>query len=106
MNSSSDPTQPAENFFGSASKASRTGTFMTNAGGAQVTFTLFGVNVPPGPEGGLAVRTGTTSVTAWNYVSSSPTNNPTEGYDLWLDVVWRGKTNRISNWSPEPQPLP
>jgi prepilin-type N-terminal cleavage/methylation domain-containing protein len=36
-----------------------------------------------------------------SYVSSSPTNNP-NSYDLWVDVVISGKTNRISNWNKEP----
>lgn len=35
------------------------------------------------------------------YNSSSPTNNP-NSFDLWIDVVIDGKTNRISNWSQEP----
>jgi prepilin-type N-terminal cleavage/methylation domain-containing protein len=35
---------------------------------------------------------------AWRYNSSSPTNNPTT-YDLWIDVIIDGKTNRFSNWS-------
>jgi prepilin-type N-terminal cleavage/methylation domain-containing protein len=35
-----------------------------------------------------------------NYVSSSPKHNPST-YDLWIDVVIGGKTNRISNWSHE-----
>jgi len=38
------------------------------------------------------------------YNSSNPTNNPTS-YDLWLDIIVGGKTNRISNWSPNPQIL-
>jgi prepilin-type N-terminal cleavage/methylation domain-containing protein len=37
----------------------------------------------------------------FRYNSSSPTNNPTS-YDLWVDVIIDGKTNRISNWSKEP----
>jgi prepilin-type N-terminal cleavage/methylation domain-containing protein len=36
------------------------------------------------------------------YVSSSPTNNP-NSYDLWVDVLIGGKTNRISNWSRDSQ---
>jgi prepilin-type N-terminal cleavage/methylation domain-containing protein len=32
------------------------------------------------------------------YVSSNPTNNP-NSYDLWVDVLINGATNRISNWS-------
>jgi hypothetical protein len=35
---------------------------------------------------------------AWRYVSSNPTNNP-NSYDLWIDVILDGKTNRICNWS-------
>jgi prepilin-type N-terminal cleavage/methylation domain-containing protein len=38
----------------------------------------------------------------WRYDSSSPTNNPGE-FDLWVDVIQGGKTNRISNWSTRPQ---
>ncbi len=38
----------------------------------------------------------------WRYNSSSPINNP-NSYDLWVDVFIGGKTNRISNWSEEPQ---
>lgn len=36
------------------------------------------------------------------YNSSSPTNNP-KSYDLWVDIVVGGKTNRISNWSENPE---
>ncbi len=35
------------------------------------------------------------------YNSSSPTNNP-NSFDLWIDVIIDGKTNRICNWSQEP----
>ena len=37
----------------------------------------------------------------WRYNSSHPTNN-TASYDLWVDLVIRGKTNRVSNWSTQP----
>ncbi len=37
----------------------------------------------------------------WRYNSSNPTNNP-GSYDLWIDVIIDGKTNRIGNWSREP----
>lgn len=36
-----------------------------------------------------------------NYNSSNPTNNP-NSYDLWMDVLVDGQTNRISNWSRQP----
>jgi prepilin-type N-terminal cleavage/methylation domain-containing protein len=44
-------------------------------------------------------------ITPWRYVSSNPTNNPTS-YDLWVDLLIDGKTNRISNWSKTPQIVP
>jgi hypothetical protein len=36
------------------------------------------------------------------YNSSSPTNNP-KSYDLWVNIFVGGKTNRISNWSAQPE---
>jgi prepilin-type N-terminal cleavage/methylation domain-containing protein len=33
----------------------------------------------------------------WRYISSNPTNNP-NSFDLWVDVIINGKTNRINNW--------
>jgi prepilin-type N-terminal cleavage/methylation domain-containing protein len=40
-----------------------------------------------------------------SYVSSNPTNNP-NSYDLWVDIVISGKTNRISNWTTAAVVLP
>ena len=40
-----------------------------------------------------------------SYVSTSPTNNP-NSFDLWLDFIINGKTNRVSNWNKEPITLP
>ena len=40
-----------------------------------------------------------------SYVSSNPTNNP-NSFDLWVDVIISGKTNRINNWSRQPVILP
>lgn len=37
----------------------------------------------------------------WRYTSSHATNN-TGSYDLWVDLVIRGKTNRVCNWSASP----
>lgn len=34
----------------------------------------------------------------WNYRSTNPTNNA-NSYDLWIDLVAGGKTNRIANWN-------
>ncbi|HEU5124485.1 MAG TPA: type II secretion system protein [Verrucomicrobiae bacterium] len=48
---------------------------------------------------GVRVLTCSVDDTAvWRYNSSNPTNNP-GSYDLWVDLVFGGKTNRISNWS-------
>jgi prepilin-type N-terminal cleavage/methylation domain-containing protein len=41
---------------------------------------------------------GTHKITPWSYNSSSPTNNP-RSFDLWIDLIIGGKTNRICNWS-------
>ena len=38
----------------------------------------------------------------WHYISTNPTNNTTS-YDLWVDLYLGGRTNRISNWSKNPQ---
>jgi type II secretory pathway pseudopilin PulG len=38
----------------------------------------------------------------WRYISSNATNNP-GSFDLWVDLLIAGKTNRISNWSKDPQ---
>jgi len=40
-------------------------------------------------------------INPWRYNSSNPTNNP-NSYDLWIDVLIAGKTNRFSNWSKQP----
>ncbi len=40
-------------------------------------------------------------VNPWRYNSSNPTNSP-NSYELWIDVIIDGKTNRFSNWSKEP----
>jgi prepilin-type N-terminal cleavage/methylation domain-containing protein len=40
----------------------------------------------------------------WRYVSTHPTNN-IHSYDLWVDILVGNTTNRISNWSSQPQLL-
>ena len=40
-------------------------------------------------------------INPWHYNLSNPTNNPSS-YDLWMDVIIRGKTNRVCNWSEAP----
>ena len=38
------------------------------------------------------------TVNAFHYNSFNPTNNPSS-YDLWVDLVIKGKTYRIGNWT-------
>jgi prepilin-type N-terminal cleavage/methylation domain-containing protein len=44
------------------------------------------------------------TINPWRYNSSRPTNNP-GSFDLWVDVMIGGKTNRISNWRRQPLPV-
>jgi len=37
-------------------------------------------------------------INPFRYVSTNPTNNP-KSFDLWIDIIVQGKTNRVSNWS-------
>lgn len=36
-------------------------------------------------------------INPWHYVSSNPTNN-VNGFDLWVQVVYRGQRKLIANW--------
>ncbi|HMP82870.1 MAG TPA: type II secretion system protein [Verrucomicrobiota bacterium] len=68
----------------------------TNYNGVTVYFIglpMDGLNEILSPEG--------RRLTPWHYNSSNPTNNP-ESFDLWVDIILRGKTNRICNWSATP----
>lgn len=47
----------------------------------------------------------TPDINPWRYVSSNPTNNSGE-FDLWVDIMVGGKTNRICNWSDKPLIVP
>ena len=40
-------------------------------------------------------------VNPWRYNSKNPTNNPSS-YDLWIDIIISGRTNRFCNWSKDP----
>ncbi len=49
--------------------------------------------------GGVPVFRGPTGeITPYGYNCSSPKHNP-KSFDLWIDIIAGGKTNRISNWS-------
>jgi prepilin-type N-terminal cleavage/methylation domain-containing protein len=50
--------------------------------------------VPVGPAKVLKLN-------PFHYVSTNPTNNPSS-FDLWIDIIVQGKTNRICNWSEDP----
>src|SRR5262245_43707494 len=39
-----------------------------------------------------------TKLNPFCYVSTNPTNNP-KSFDLWIDIMVQGRTNRICNWS-------
>jgi hypothetical protein len=54
------------------------------------------ISLPPATDLGL---------NPWQYNSSHPTNNP-NSFDLWVDIIINGKTNRISNWSKDAQIVP
>ncbi|HEX4343808.1 MAG TPA: hypothetical protein VH255_10470 [Verrucomicrobiae bacterium] len=41
------------------------------------------------------------TINPYNYNSTNPTNNPNT-FDLWVDIISRGKTNRVCNWSVKP----
>src|SRR5208283_1533263 len=86
------PTQ-VKNYLGAAAKSARTGR-LTNT---VVPVTVFGVPI----NGPIQYRVSNASggtISPWSYVSTNPTNNANT-YDLWMDVYYSGKTNRISNWS-------
>jgi hypothetical protein len=69
-----------------------------DVGGAKVRILTCSV-----PWSGSSPRPGLGDLTVnpFKYVSSNPPNNPSS-FDLSVDVIIGGKTNRISNWSREP----
>lgn len=44
---------------------------------------------------------GVPGLNPFRYNSSNPTNNP-KSFDLWVDIIIAGKTNRVCNWSKDP----
>jgi hypothetical protein len=55
--------------------------------------TIEGANMLPGTSGGM--------INPFGYNSLNPTNNP-KSYDLWLDIIVNGVTNRVCNWRDRP----
>jgi len=98
INSSGDSTE-VKNYFGGALKAAQHTDAVASPGSGN--YTVLGIPVPGPVQVGA---TGYSLINPWHYVSANPTNNP-DSYDLWMDVIWAGKTNRVSNWSKDPQPL-
>ena len=49
----------------------------------------------------LLTSAGASKINPWRYNSSNPRYNP-KSFDLWIDVIAGGKTNRICNWSDKP----
>jgi prepilin-type N-terminal cleavage/methylation domain-containing protein len=101
LNSTSDPVgNPVQNFYPGLKTDQHLVT--TNANGT-IQFTLLGVRVQGPLQRYPAGRIGSgLPMNPWHYVCSNPTNNSSE-FDLWMDVAWGGKTNRVSNWSKDPQ---
>jgi len=90
----SDDAQGAVNFF----PRIRAGQFLTiNTSG--VSCTVLGNTSLTGPI--MYLDGNGNHVVPWQYNSSHPTNNP-NSYDLWIDILVGGQTNRISNWSSQP----
>jgi prepilin-type N-terminal cleavage/methylation domain-containing protein len=98
VNSSADPTEVINSAVGLVT-SDQTANF--SSGG--VSFTMMGISVS-GPTSIQMNSTDSKIINPWHYVSTNPTNNP-GSFDLWIDVLYGGKTNRISNWSKDPQPL-
>jgi prepilin-type N-terminal cleavage/methylation domain-containing protein len=108
LNASADPTE-VKNFYGASLKSDQYASVAARAPGTG-NYTVLGLVVPGpvGPVGSLNnLQLPTTTlpyINPWHYIMSNPTNNP-DSYDLWMDVVWGGKTNRISNWTKDPKTL-
>ena len=50
----------------------------------------------------LSIQGPVTNMNPVRYNSSAPRHNK-DGYDIWIDVIIAGKTNRFSNWSKTPE---
>jgi prepilin-type N-terminal cleavage/methylation domain-containing protein len=71
----------------------------TTASAALIKILICKVPWPTDRAGVLGVAQ--SQINPFRYNSSHPTNN-TASYDLWVDLVIKGKTNRVSNWSTQP----
>jgi len=98
-NSSPDPTE-IQNFYPAMKNFQHGALYVSGSSGP--TYTLMIVSIH-GPRDFPAASSQIYNF--WHYVSSAnaqPVHNR-DTYDLWVDIVIRGKTNRISNWSKDPE---
>jgi prepilin-type N-terminal cleavage/methylation domain-containing protein len=61
---------------------------------ARAPITVLGTSL----DGPLVFQNLGAKLSPWCYNSSSPQHNP-KSYDLWIDIIAGGKTNRICNWN-------
>lgn len=99
INSSSDSSSPAQNFYTGIKNQQH----LLVVGSGNNNYSVLGVPIS-GPINLNAAPGTIGTINPWHYNYSHPTNNH-DSFDLWMDVKYGGKTNRISNWSAEPQPL-
>lgn len=98
VNSTPD-TNELQNFMGAMAKSGMIASFS----GGGTTYTIFGISMGGSLSNQLTSTDGKI-INPFHYVSTNPTNNA-DSYDLWIDVIYSGRTNRISNWSKDPQPI-
>ena len=101
LNASADPSEVL-NFAPTIAKSTRTASFVIPS--TTTTYTLFCITIKGPPQINTIDGKPFEPYDVWNYVSTNPTNNP-GSYDLWIDVLYSGHTNRISNWSKDPEAL-
>lgn len=99
---SSDEARPARNFLKSLKPGQYVEGISSGVTNRILTCSVQWAKNLPSPVPGLVPNDAGILPNPWRYNSSNPTNSP-GSYDLWVDVVIAGKTNRISNWSRQPQ---
>ena len=99
---SSDESAPAQDFLKDLKPGQYLlGTNATHGIGLLVCSVQWAKDLPA-VVAGFAPNDANVYPNPWRYNSSNPTNNVGQ-YDLWVDIIVSGKTNRISNWSSRPQ---
>jgi hypothetical protein len=101
---SGDETPPARNFMKSLKPGQYVAGATNNVEVRLLVCSVQWVKNLPSPVIGFAPSDAGVVPNPWRYNSSNPTNNP-GSYDLWVDVMIAGKTNRISNWRRQPLPV-